>query len=206
MCIRDRAYGARIKPSGIITFAIRIAGMGYAVPGSIIAVGALIAFAWVDNTVDGWMRQTFDVSTGLVLTGTIIALVFAYLVRFLAVALQTVEASLAKISPNIDAASRVLGKGPLGTLAHVHTPIMRASLLTAGLMVFVDVMKELPATLIVRPFNFDTLAVQAYNLAADERLTEASTASLTIVAVGLLPVIVLSRTIAKSRPGHGAQS
>jgi len=197
------AYGARLRPKGPLVAANRAASMGYAVPGSIIAVGTLIAFAWIDNGVDAWMRATFGVSTGLILTGTIAALVFAYLVRFLAVALQTVEASLGKITPSMDAAARVLGRGPVATLAQVHAPLMRTSLLTAGLLVFVDVMKELPATLIVRPFNFDTLAVQAYNLAADERLTEASTASLTIVAVGLLPVILLSRTISRSRPGSG---
>ncbi|MCR9255940.1 MAG: iron ABC transporter permease [Alphaproteobacteria bacterium] len=195
------AYGARLRPTGPIQWANRAAGMGYAVPGSIIAVGVLISFAWLDNSIDGWMRANLGISTGLLLTGTIAALVFAYLVRFLAVALQAMEASLAKVTPNMDSAARVLGRGPVQTLAEVHAPLMRTSILTAGLLVFVDVMKELPATLIVRPFNFDTLAVQAYNLAADERLAEASTASLTIVAVGLLPVILLSRTIARSRPG-----
>ena len=101
----------------------------------------------------------------------------------------------------MDDASRNLGQSPAGTLLRVHAPIMFGSLMTAGLLVFVDVMKELPATLVMRPFNFDTLAVQAYNLAADERLTESSTASLTIVAVGVLPLILLSRAIARSRPG-----
>ncbi len=132
---------------------------------------------------------------GLLLTGGIAALVYALLVRFLGVALQTVNAGLGKITPSMDAAARSLGHGPGATLRRVHFPMLRGSLLTAALIVFVDVMKELPATFVMRPFNFDTLAVQAYNLAADERLTEAATASLVIVAVGLLPVIVLSRTI-----------
>ncbi len=199
------AYGVRLSPSLLTRGASRIAAMGYAVPGTVIAVGALIPFALLDNALDAWMRETFGFSTGLLLTGTIAALVFAYLVRFLAVSLNTVESSLGKIKPSMDDAARSLGRGPGGTLARIHAPLMWGSLLTAGLMVFVDVMKELPATLIMRPFNFDTLAVQAYNLASDERLTEASTASLAIVAVGILPLIILSRAIARSRPGGAAR-
>jgi iron(III) transport system permease protein len=195
------AYGVRLQPSRLAVGANRIAAMGYAVPGTVIAVGVLIPFALFDNALDSWMRARFGVSTGLLLTGTIAALVFAYLVRFLAVSLNTVEASLGKIKPSMDDAARSRGQGPSGTLVRVHAPLMWGSLLTAGLVVFVDVMKELPATLIMRPFNFDTLAVQAYNLASDERLTEASTASLTIVAVGVLPLVMLSRAIARARPG-----
>lgn len=195
------AYGVRLDPGRITVAANRVAALGYAVPGTVIAVGVLIPFAIFDNALDGWMRARFGVSTGLLLTGTIAALVFAYLVRFLAISLNTVEASLGKIKPSMDDAARSLGAGAGGTLLRVHAPIMWGSLLTAGLLVFVDVMKELSATLIMRPFNFDTLAVQAYNLASDERLTEASTASLAIVAVGVLPLILLSRTIAHTRPG-----
>ena len=195
------AYGVRLNPGRVSETANRVAAMGYAVPGTVIAVGVLIPFAIFDNALDGWMRARFGLSTGLLLTGTIAALVFAYLVRFLAISLNTVEASLGKIKPSMDDAARSLGHGAGGTLLRVHAPIMWGSLLTAGLLVFVDVMKELPATLIMRPFNFDTLAVQAYNLASDERLTEAATASLAIVAVGVLPLILLSRTIARARPG-----
>ncbi len=196
------AYGLRLHPSRWATLANRIASLGYAVPGTVIAVGVLIPFARLDNALDAWMRANLGVSTGLLLTGSIAALVFAYLVRFLAISLNTVEASLTKIRPTMDDAARSLGHGPSGTLLQVHAPLMWGSLLTAGLVVFVDVMKELPATLVMRPFNFDTLAVQAYNLASDERLTEASTASLAIVAVGILPLILLSRAIARSRPGR----
>lgn len=199
------AYGVRLQPSRLTIGASRVAAMGYAVPGTVIAVGVLIPFAFLDNAIDAWVRASFGISTGLLLTGTIVALVFAYLVRFLAVSLNTVEASLGKIRPSMDDAARNLGRGPGATLVHVHAPLMWGSLLTAALMVFVDVMKELPATLIMRPFNFDTLAVQAYNLAADERLTEASTASLAIVVVGILPVILISRAIARARPGSVAQ-
>jgi iron(III) transport system permease protein len=195
------AYWERLRPTRAIRGAVRVAAMGYAVPGTVIAIGVLIPFAAFDNAVDGWMRDTFGVSTGLLLTGSIAALIFAYLVRFLAVSLHTMEASLSRVRPTMDDAARALGHGPASTLLRVHAPLMWSSMLTAGLVVFVDVMKELPATLVMRPFNFDTLAVQAYNLASDERLTEASTAALTIVAVGILPVIILSKTIARGRPG-----
>jgi iron(III) transport system permease protein len=140
---------------------------------------------------------------GLLLTGGVAALVYAYLVRFFAVSLQAVEAGLSKITPNMDSAARSLGFGPAATLARVHVPLLWRSALTAGLLVCVDVMKELPATFVMRPFNFDTLAVQAYNLASDERLAEASTAALTIVVVGLVPLIGLSRMMLD--PPRGAE-
>lgn len=196
------AYAARLSPGPLTNGANRLASLGYAVPGSIIAVGVLIPLAGFDNAVDAWMRATFGISTGLLITGSIAGLVFAYLVRFMAVALTTVDASLTKVTPSMDDAARTLGASSGSVLRRVHVPLLRGGLLTAGLIVFVDVMKELPATLIMRPFNFDTLAVQAYRLASDERLTEAATPSLAIVAVGLLPVILLSREIMKSRPGH----
>ena len=193
------AYAHRLHPGRWTSGATGLAGMGYAMPGSIIAVGVLIPLGAFDNAVDAWMRATFGVSTGLMLTGTVAALVFAYLVRFLAVSLQTVEASLAKITPAMDGAARTLGARPGRVLARVHAPLLRPSLLAALLIVFVDVTKELPATLLLRPFNFDTLAVYAYNLAADERLTEAAAASLGIVAAGLLPIILLARAAARTR-------
>lgn len=192
-------YAVRLHPGRWTGAAARLAGMGYAIPGSVIAVGVLVPFSLFDNAIDSWMRQTFGVSTGLLLTGGIAALVFAYLVRFLAVSLQTVEASLAKITPNMDAAARTLGARPGRILTRIHAPLLRPSLLTAALIVFVDVTKELPATLLLRPFDFDTLAVHAYNLAADERLAEAAAASLGIVAVGLLPILFLSRAAARER-------
>jgi iron(III) transport system permease protein len=195
------AFGARLSPRPLTLFANRVASMGYAVPGTVMAVGILGPAAFVDRTLDAWMRATFDVSTGLLLTGSVAVLVFAYLVRFLAVSIGTVESGLVKINPNMEHAARVLGLGAVGTLIRVHVPIMRASLITAALLIFVDVVKELPATLLLRPFNFDTLAVQAYNFAADERLAEASIPSLMIVAVGIVPVVLLSRTISSSRPG-----
>jgi iron(III) transport system permease protein len=192
-------YGKRRLKGWPVQFAVRVAGMGYAVPGTVIAVGVIIPFAAIDNALDGWMREQFDLSTGLLLSGTLAALLFAYLVRFLAVSLQTVEAGLARIRPSMDEAARSLGSGPWDVIARVHIPMLRGSLLTALLLVFVDVLKELPATLILRPFNFNTLAVRAYELASDERLADASLAALSIVAVGILPVILLSRSITHSR-------
>jgi iron(III) transport system permease protein len=159
----------------------------------------LIPLTRLDTQLAQWWQAAFGVNPGLILTGGIAALVYAYLTRFLAVALQTVESSLGKITPSMDDAARSLGFGRWATLRRVHLPMLRGSLLTAALMVFVDVMKELPATLVVRPFNFDTLATQAHTLAADERLGEASTAALTIVAVGLLPMFLISRQIVKGR-------
>ncbi len=196
------AYLARRKPGMLASSCLRMASMGYAVPGSVIAVGALLPAAAFDNALDGFLRERYGISSGLLLTGTIAALIYAYLVRFLAVAYGTVEASLAKITPSMDGAARTLGLSPQGVIRRVHMPIMRGSLLTAGLLVFVDVMKELPATLIMRPFNFDTLAVRTYQLAADERLRDAAGPGLAIVAVGILPVILLSRAIRRTRPGQ----
>ena len=193
------AYGARLSRNPLATVLNRLVGLGYAVPGAVIAVGVLIPVTRLDTWLATAAEAWFGVSPGLLLTGGIAALIYAYLVRFLAVALHTVESSLAKITPSMDDAARSLGLGQGETLRRVHAPMLRGSLLTAGLLVFVDVMKELPATLVMRPFNFDTLATQAYTLASDERLAEASTAALAIVAVGLLPLIALSRQIARSR-------
>jgi iron(III) transport system permease protein len=192
-------YAARLARTRLPHALNRVVGLGYAVPGSVIAVGVLIPLTRLDN----WLAQSWEAifgsNPGLLLTGGIAALVYAYLARFLAVALQTVESSLGKITPSMDDASRSLGFGKWATLRRVHIPMLRGSLLTAGLLVFVDVMKELPATLVIRPFNFDTLATQAHTLAADERLAEASTAALIIVVVGLLPMFVISRQILKVR-------
>ena len=179
--------------------ASRIVGLGYAVPGSVIAVGVLIPVTRLDHWLAGLWQQMTGANPGLILTGGIAALVYAYLARFLAIALQAVEAGLARITPSMEAAARSLGSSQSETLRRVHLPLLRGSLLTAALLVFVDVMKELPATLVMRPFNFDTLATQTYTLAADERLAEASTAALAIVAVGLLPIILLARQIAAGR-------
>ncbi len=198
-------YGMRRDaraPSRMEQGALRVASMGYAVPGPVLAVGIMLPFGFIDNTVDHWMRATFNISTGLILSGTMVALLFAYIVRFLAISLNTVEAGVDTVTPNMDRAARTLGVTGFRKLVRVHIPIISGSLMTALLLVFVDVMKELPATLVLRPFGFDTLAIRAYEMASDERLADAAGPSLAIVLVGILPVIVLSRAIARSRPGQ----
>jgi iron(III) transport system permease protein len=187
-------YGKRQVQSRFLNLGVRMAAFGYAIPGTVIAVGILIPLTQLDQLLDRWMRTTFDVSTGLFFSGTITALIFAYLVRFLAVSFNTVESSLVKISPSLDEASRSLGQNLFSTLLRVHLPLMWRGTLTAVILVFVDVMKELPATLIIRPFNFDTLAVKVYEYASDERLIEATAPALTIILAGMLPVILLIRS------------
>lgn len=189
------AYAGRAHPGHLMTGVKRLASLGYAVPGTVIAVGALIPLTALDHALILWFREQYGMTLGLVITGTATALVFAYLARFLAVALNAVESSLAHIRPSLDEAARSLGASRAGVLARVHVPLLTGGILSGLLLVFVDVMKELPATIVLRPFNFETLATQVYILAADERLAEAATPSLIIVAVGLLPVILLSRTM-----------
>lgn len=198
------AYAARLHPRGLAPITHRLGGLGYALPGTVIAVGVLIPVTRVDVGLTTWLEQHLGWQGGLLITGSIAGLVYACVVRFMTPAVQAVDAGLLKVTPSMDQAARSLGLGPWAVLRRVHLPLLRGSLLTALLLVFIDVMKELPATLVLRPFNFDTLATQAYTLASDERLAEASTAALTIVVVGLLPIIVLSRQITRSRlPGGG---
>lgn len=196
------SYSKRLRPTLMMRGVVRVLGLGYAIPGTVIAVGVLIPFAWFDNTLDAFMREHFDIATGLLFSGTLVAVVFAYLVRFLPVSLNTLDAGLGKIKPTMDDVGRSMGLSPMKILRRVHMPIMKGSLLTASLLVFVDVLKELPATLILRPFNFNTLAIRTYELANQERLAEASSSALMIVLAGIIPVIILSRTISKSRPGY----
>ena len=196
-------FNARLRPTQGAQTAMRIAGIGYAVPGGVIAVGLLFPFAGFDNALDAFMRENFGVRTGLLITGSIWLMIAAYMVRFMAVALNTYESGLSTVNPNMDAVARTLGHGPAPMLRRILVPILQPSILTALLIVFVDVMKELPATLILRPFNYDTLAVQAHRLASDERLAEAAVPSLVIGAVGLLPVALLCWSIGREgRPAR----
>jgi iron(III) transport system permease protein len=198
-------FNVRLHPTPAAQTAMRIAGIGYAVPGGVIAIGILFPFAAFDNALDAFMEANFGIDTGLLITGSIWLMIAAYMVRFMAVALNTYEAGLATVNTNIDAVARTLGHGPVPMLRRVHVPILRPSILTALLIVFVDVMKELPATLILRPLNYDTLAVQAHRLASDERLAEAAVPSLVIVAVGLLPVALLCWSLGREgRPTREA--
>lgn len=192
------AYAGRAHPGRVMTGVKRLASLGYAVPGTVIAVGALIPLTWLDHALIDGFEAYWGMEIGLIITGSAIALVFAYLARFLAVALNAVEASLSRIRPSLDEAARSLGAGRGQVLARVHAPLLAGGIVSGMLLVFVDVMKELPATIVLRPFNFDTLATQVYLLAADERLAEAATPSLIIVAVGLIPVVLLSRSLRRA--------
>jgi iron(III) transport system permease protein len=193
------AYAARTVKHPLVHIANRFAVLGYALPGAVIAVGILLPLGKLDNIVAAWVQEQLGVKTGLLLTGSMVALIYAYVVRFLAVAFQTAEAGLTRVTLSMDDAARSLGYSPVHTLWRVHVPIISGSLATAALLVFVDVMKELPATFAMRPFNFDTLAVEAYNLAKDERIAEAAVPSLVMVAIALVPLVFLSRQIAHSR-------
>lgn len=192
-------YAVRLNGNPLTRIATRIAGMGYAIPGTIIAVGVLLPVTLVDHAIADAVSSVLDREVGLILTGGFAVLIYAYLIRFLSIAVQSTEAGFAKITPNMDSAARSLGASNREIIFRVHAPLLRSSLITAALMVFVDVMKELPATLVMRPFNFDTLAVRAYTFAKDERLAEASVAAIAIVLVGLLPVVFASRAITRDR-------
>jgi iron(III) transport system permease protein len=180
------AQGARgARPAA---WAARVVSLGYAVPGAVIAVGILLPVAWLQSRVPHW-------AVGTLFTATVFGLLYAYVVRFSAVALQSVEAGYARVPASLDETARLAGAGRWRIFRELHLPLLRRSALVAALLVFVDVMKELPATLVLRPFNTDTLAIVAYQFAKDERLAEAALPSLAIVLVGLVPVILLSRSI-----------
>jgi iron(III) transport system permease protein len=181
----------RQRPSPVLRPAARVVALGYTVPGAVIAVGILLPVAWLQ-------QHAPQLGATSLVTGTIFGLIYAYLVRFSAVALQSVEAGYARLPPTLDDTARLLGGTPRRVFVELHLPLLRRSALAAGLLVFVDVMKELPATLVLRPFGSDTLAVVAYNFARDERLAEAALPSLAIVAVGLIPVVLLSRALRAS--------
>lgn len=195
------AYGLRVFTAWPQQWLIRLSAMGYAVPGTVIAIGVMWPLAALDNQLDLWLEQQFGIRSGLLFSGTLFALLLAYSVRFLAVALQGIEAGLGQIKPSMDHAARSLGVSQPQVLWRVHVPLLRASVFTAALLVFVDVLKELPATLLLRPFNFNTLAVRTFELAADERLADAALPALTIVLIGLVPVFLLARALDKSTAG-----
>lgn len=186
-------YARRLSRRRLVHGLTRTASIGYAVPGTVLAIGILIPLAAFDNALDDWMRSLFGVSTGLLLSGSAFALVLAYTIRFLAISHGTIESGIGKISPHLGMAARTLGRSAGGALRAVHVPLMRPALVSAGLLVFVDSMKELPATILLRPFNFETLATHVYSFASLERFEDAALAALTIVAVGLIPVALINR-------------
>ena len=189
------SYTKRLNPSPGSQALVSISSLGYAIPGAVLAVGIIIPFASFDNFIDGLMREYFQFSTGLIFTGTAFAIVFSYSVRFLAVSTGSVDSSLSKVTPNMDMASRSLGLSQLQTLIKVHLPIIKRGALTGMLVVFVDCLKELPATLILRPFNFETLATQVYQFASDELIEQSALSALVIVLVGIIPIILLDKSI-----------
>ena len=196
------AYGVRLSRRPGMRGLAEVATVGYAVPGAVLAVGLLYPLGAIDNSVDRLFRELFGLSTGLLLSGTVAGLVLGYSARFMSLSYRTLDAGLERVTPGMDGASRTLGSGPGATLRRIHLPLVRPSLLVAALLVFVDTMKELPLTLLMRPFNFDTLATFVFQFASDELLEECALAALTIVAAGVLPIAVISRTITRSRPGH----
>ncbi|UTW53694.1 iron ABC transporter permease [bacterium SCSIO 12827] len=196
------AYGLRMGSGPLPRAAVRFASIGYAVPGAVLAIGVIVPMAGLDNSIDAFSERVFGVSTGLLFSGTVIAILYGYLARFLALSFGTIEAGLGKVSRNMDGAARTLGANPFQTMSRVHFPLLRTSLLTAGLLVFVDCMKELPITIILRPFGYDTLATFVFQYASDELFEESALGALTIVAAGLIPVVILALTTLRSRPGH----
>jgi len=197
------SYAPRVARTGLAGAAAQISGFGYALPGAVLALGVLIPLAALDNSVDALARSILGVSTGLILSGSVAALVYAYVIRFLAVARGGIEAGLERISPNLDAAARALGATAASALWRIHLPLLMPTLGAAGLLVFVDALKELPATLLLRPFNFETLATHVYAFAALEQIESGALGALTIVLAGLVPLVVLHRTIAGGRAGGG---
>ena len=191
------AYALRADKSGLASPASRIASIGYAIPGTVLAVGLLWPLASFDNAVDAAVRQWFGFSTGLLISGSGAALVLAYAIRFLAMSINGIEAGYAKISENIDHAARSLGEGSFGTLRKIHLSMLRPALGAAAILIFVDCMKELPATLMLRPFGVETLATHIYAEAVRGTYEDGSVAAILIVLAGLIPVIMLARV---SRP------
>jgi iron(III) transport system permease protein len=187
------AYANRITGSRFIRTLTVLATLGYAVPGTVLAIGLLVPFGWFDNWLDAHMRHWFGFSTGLILSGSMVALLLAYVIRFQVIAFGNLESGLEKITPNLDSVARTLGRRPITVIKDIHLPILRPALKAAALLVFVDAMKELPATLILRPFDFDTLATHVFNLASLDKLEDSAMPALAIVLAGLIPVIFLSR-------------
>ena len=194
------SYAGRLVRRRSLNRTIEFASLGYAIPGAVIAVGVLLPLAVADHGIDLLSRGLFGFSTGLLLSGTAFALLLAYTVRFLAVGMASIAPGLATIDPAMDASARVLGAQPYQVLRYIHLPMLRAPALTAGIIAFVEVLKELPATLLIRPFNFDTLAVGVFRFASDERLAQAAVGAIVIVLVSLVPVILLSRAVAAGSP------
>ncbi|RKQ71381.1 iron(III) transport system permease protein [Litorimonas taeanensis] len=187
------AYARRTNSNPALRVTLRLATLGYALPGALLAVGLLAPLGVFDQGLSRFARDTFGWNSGLILTGTTIALVYALTIRFLTVSFNSVTGGFDKIPPAMDSAARSLGAKPMRLVRRIHVPLLRSSVIGAAILVFIDVMRELPATLILRPFNFETLATRVYWLANDERLSEASTAALLIILIGIIPILFLNK-------------
>jgi iron(III) transport system permease protein len=194
------AYAVRLRPARVIRPAVRVAALGYALPGAVIAVGVLLPLSTLDHALAAAVERVLGLDVGLLFTGTAAALVYGYLVRFLAVSLHAVEATLARIPRSFDEVARSLGAGAGRTLRVVHAPLIQRGLLAALLLVFVDVMKEMPATLLLRPLSLDTLAIAVWQRTAESLWEEAAVPALALVLAGLIPVVLLLRTSGPGRP------
>lgn len=193
------AYANRLARDPLTAASVSLAGLGYALPGTVMGLGLIIPLTFFDHRVNDVTRAWFGLTPGLLLTGSVFAVLLGYQSRFLGVALALVQSGFDRVKPSLDDAARTLGASRRGLVLRVHLPVLRTSLLAAALLVFVDVVKELPVTLMLRPFNFDTLAVRTYQLAGDERLDQAAFSALLIIAIGLIPVVLLSTLLSPKR-------
>jgi iron(III) transport system permease protein len=195
------AHANRPATSPVLRQLTRFASLGYALPGTVLGIGIIVPFGFIDGQINNLTRWAFGWTPGLILSGSLAALVFGYVTRFLVIATGTVDAGYLRISPHLDQVARTLGRGPFAVLREIHLPLLRPALVTAMLLVFVDAMKELPATLLLRPFDFDTLATRVFTLASLGQLEEAALPALSIAMVGLIPVFLLSRSLRDSGNG-----
>lgn len=189
------AHANRSCGSALLKRITRFASFGYALPGTVLGIGIIVPFGLIDNTLNAFTKSTFDYMPGLVLSGSLAALLFAYVTRFLVISTGTIDAGMQKISPHLDQVARTLGRGPFRVFREIHLPLLRPALITATLLVFVDALKELPATLLLRPFDFDTLATHVFTMASLGQLEEAALPALSIALAGLIPVFILSRSL-----------
>jgi iron(III) transport system permease protein len=201
-------YARRRRPTSASRLSVRLGAIGYAVPGTVVAVAVYVPLAWTDHRLNDGFDSVLGVDVGLLITGSILGLVAAYVVRFMALAILAVDTRMSHLDPSLDDAARSLGAGPGRLLSEVHLPLLWPGLATAALLVFVEVMKELPATALLRPLGGDTLAVAVWEATKDSRFDTAALPALIIVLVGLVPVVVmmrLARQVALERADTGAE-
>ena len=187
------AYGKRLEPGKTVSSMVRVATSGYAIPGSVVAVGILIPLSWLDHGLNNIFSGLFGITLGLILTGSLVGIMFAYVVRFLTMGFNSINSSLERITPSMDMAGRILGENRFGVLRRVHLSLLKPGLITGFILVFIEVMKEMPATLLMRPFGFETLATRIWQLTSESLAEEAALPSIIIVIMGLIPVMLLIR-------------